>query len=120
MNRYNSLCFRCYFSLGGQFADPSSLWNYTYGIGQASTVKETSDGGYILTGYGYAGSTFLLKINANGTQEDESIYDYWQALAVSSTSPTDTDSSYRRVRIFSVASRILKLLRVEFLNILCL
>ena len=31
--------FRCYFSLGGQFADPSSLWNYTYG----SSINMTSN-----------------------------------------------------------------------------
>ena len=52
----------------------------------------------------YKTAVTKTKINSNGTQEDESIFDYWQCMVASSTSPTDGDSDYRRVRIFQVYS----------------
>jgi hypothetical protein len=47
-------------------------WNKTYGSGEVHSVKQTSDGGYILTGYidGFQ----LVKTYANGTEQWEKTY----------------------------------------------
>jgi hypothetical protein len=50
-------------------ANGNEEWNRTFGLGQASgfCVKQTKDGGYILTG-GDAGSLLLIKTNAFGNE----------------------------------------------------
>ena len=49
----------------------------------------------------YKTAVTKTKINNDGSQEADSIFDYWQCLANSSSSPTDADNNYRRVRIFN-------------------
>ena len=69
-----------------------------------SSITFTTFSSSATAGSYYKTAVTKTKINNNGTQEDESIFDYWQCMVNSSTSPTDGDSDYRRVRIFQAYS----------------
>lgn len=66
-----ALFFLVAFSLYSQ-NPPDTLWTRTFGgieLDIAKSVQQTTDGGYIVTGYVGSGDIWLIKTDANGNEE---------------------------------------------------
>jgi len=79
MNRYDEYIVR----------DNISFTTFTAGSTTASA------GGY------YKTVSNVPRLNANGTVSNANANNYWQALSGTSTTPSDTSSAWRRVRVWS-------------------
>ncbi len=55
-------------------ADGLPMWSKTYNGGGAGTIHQTSDGGYIMTGFNMTNS--ILKVDAAGTPQWQRFYDH--------------------------------------------
>jgi lambda family phage minor tail protein L len=73
-------------------SDNTSFTTFTAGSTTASS------GGY------YKTVSNVPRLNANGTLSNANTNNYWQALSATSSTPSDTSSSWRRVRVFGTGT----------------
>ena len=69
-----------------------------------STLTFTTFSSSATAGSYYKTAVTKTLISSAGAQSSSSIYDYWQCLTTTSSTPTDSNTAYRRVRIFSTYS----------------
>ena len=74
-----------------EYIVPASISFTTFTAGSTSATK----GDYYLT------VSNVPRLNANGTTSNANANNYWQALVNTSSTPSDTSTSWRRVRVFN-------------------
>ena len=86
--------FTLYVNKEDEYVVPSTLTFTTFVPGSTSAAV----GSY----YKIAATKTL--ISSTGAQSSSSTFDYWQCVTASGTTPTDSNTNYRRVRLFSTYS----------------
>ncbi|MBT6471289.1 MAG: Ig-like domain-containing protein [Candidatus Marinimicrobia bacterium] len=74
-------------------------WNKTFGLGDHEfgwSVQQTTDGGYIITGYTHLGNTdvWLIKTDSQGTEEWNKTFGVGRSVEVGLSVQQTTDSGY--------------------------